>query len=157
MATYFAPFSNPSSTSVTSKTISSTTSASSSSSTSMRRTSKEEQSKSRKISGRSNSFNNNVAKDGSGQKGVQVRRRSSQMNRAATTLQQHDQSGESTKTTMVMRLHSGAARKLSVTSNAGAGTQVQYSQFIAIVSLHSADIKSYQSISIFPITRLLNS
>ena len=128
-------FPNPSSTSTSSKTISSTTTASSSSSTSTRRTSKEEQSKSRKISGRSNSFNNNVAKDGPGQKGVQVRRRSSQMNRAASSLQHHEQSGESTKTTMVVRLHSGAARKLSVTSNAGAGIQVRHSHYLPAIVL----------------------
>ena len=114
---------------MSSKTISSTTTtASSSSSATVRRTSKEEQSKSRKVSGRSNSFNVNVnAKDaasGGGQKGVQLRRRSSQVNRATSSLQQ-EQSGESTRTTMVVRLHSGAARKLSVTSNAGAATQVK--------------------------------
>ena len=115
---------------MSSKTISSTmttTTASSSSSATVRRTSKEEQSKSRKVSGRSNSFNINVnAKDAAsgGQKGVQLRRRSSQVNRATSSLQQ-EQSGESTRTTMVVRLHSGAARKLSVTSNAGAATQVK--------------------------------
>ena len=50
------------------------------------------------------------------------------MNRKASTLQ-NDQSGESTKTTMVVRLHSGGpSRKLSVTSNAGAGTQT--SEFV---------------------------
>lgn len=50
------------------------------------------------------------------------------MNRSTSSTQQQDQSGESTKTTMVVRLHSGAARKLSVTSNAGTGTQT--SEFV---------------------------
>ena len=156
MALFEKPLPIVHSTSMSSKTISSTTTtttASSSSSATVRRTSKEEQSKSRKVSGRSNSFNINVnAKETSGQKGVQLRRRSSQMNRASSSLQ--DQSGESTRTTMVVRLHSGAARKLSVTSNAGAATQVKKAnnlsqiiirQFVIIFCAGLIDFLIYQT------------